>query len=45
MDKKRVLEIANSISKNTLMETLEIYYTDVGDDFLRFFCQQFYSPM
>ena len=33
MNKKQVLEIANSISKNTLMETLEIYYTDVGEDF------------
>ena len=35
MNKKQVLEIANSISKHTLMETLEIYYTDVGDDFLK----------
>jgi len=34
MEKKQILEIANSISNNTLMETLEIHYTDVGDDFL-----------
>ena len=34
-EQKTSLEIANSISKNTLMETLEIYYIDVGDDFLK----------
>lgn len=28
------LQIINQMSKNTLMETLGIVYTDVGDDFL-----------
>ena len=34
MKKKDVLQMANAICKNTLMETLEIEYTDVGEDFL-----------
>jgi len=34
MDKEQVLKITNSICKNTLMETLEIKFTDVGEDFL-----------
>lgn len=34
MDKKQILAMSNAISKNTLMETLEIEYVDVGEDFL-----------
>ena len=34
MDKKKVLEICNSLVKNNLMETLEIEFVDVGKDFL-----------
>lgn len=34
MDKIKILEMCNHISKNTLMETLHIEYIDVGDDFL-----------
>ena len=34
MEKPKLLEFINSISKNTLMETLGITYTDVGDDYL-----------
>lgn len=34
MDRLKMLELANKITKNTLMETLEITYTDVGEDFL-----------
>jgi len=34
MDKKEILTLTNAICKNTLMETLEIEYTDVGEDFL-----------
>ena len=34
MDKKEILKLTNAICKNTLMETLEIEYTDVGEDFL-----------
>ncbi|AOW19247.1 PaaI family thioesterase [Urechidicola croceus] len=35
MDKKAKLDyFNNSVSKDTLMETLSIKYTDVGDDFL-----------
>jgi 1,4-dihydroxy-2-naphthoyl-CoA hydrolase len=34
MDKKEILRLTNAICKNTLMETLEIVYTDVGEDFL-----------
>lgn len=33
-DKEKILEFCNSISKNTLMETLNIKYTDAGPDFL-----------
>ena len=32
--KEKILKKCNEISKNTLMETLEIEYIDVGDDFL-----------
>lgn len=34
MDRIKMLEIANKITKNTLMETLEIEYVDVGPDYL-----------
>ncbi|TYA59141.1 PaaI family thioesterase [Formosa maritima] len=34
LSKKDLLAELNSISKNTLMETLEIEITDCGDDFL-----------
>jgi len=34
MDKKEILRLTNAICKNTLMETLEIVYTNVGEDFL-----------
>ncbi len=34
MDKEQILNILNTVSKNTMMETLEIQYTNVGDDFL-----------
>ena len=34
MDKVQVLKICNAICKNTLMETLEIEFIDVGEDFL-----------
>lgn len=34
MDKHSLLQRANAFSKNTLMETLGITFTDVGDDFL-----------
>lgn len=34
MDKIKILEMCNKFSKNTLMETLSIEYTDVGEDFL-----------
>ena len=34
MDKVQVLKICNAICKNTLMETLEINFIDVGEDFL-----------
>lgn len=33
-DKDKVLEFCNRISKNTLMETLNIEYVDAGPDFL-----------
>ena len=33
-NKEKVLAICNSISKNTLMETLNIEYIDAGEDFL-----------
>ena len=32
--KEKILQVCNSICKNTLMETLEIEYTDVGENFL-----------
>ena len=32
--KEKILNICNASSKNTLMETLEIEYVDVGKDFL-----------
>ena len=34
MNKEKILEQCNAHSKNTLMETLDITYVDVGDDFL-----------
>ncbi len=34
MQSESTLEKLNAINKNTLMETLEITYTEVGDDFL-----------
>lgn len=33
-DKEKILQICNSISKNTLMQTLNIEYVDAGPDFL-----------
>lgn len=33
-DREKMLELCNTISKNTLMETLEIKYIDAGEDFL-----------
>ncbi|MBC5838662.1 PaaI family thioesterase [Flavobacterium muglaense] len=33
-DKEKTLEFYNQISENTLMRTLNITYTDVGEDFL-----------
>jgi uncharacterized protein (TIGR00369 family) len=34
MDKQKTLDYINSAMVNTLMETLEIKYIDIGDDFL-----------
>ena len=34
MNSKDILEKLNSINKNTLMETLDISYTEVGPDYL-----------
>ncbi len=34
MIKKEILLKLNSMMKNTLMETLDIKYTDIGDDYL-----------
>lgn len=34
MDKAKTLTILNNLNKNTLMETLEIEFVDVGDDFV-----------
>ncbi|WP_213522393.1 PaaI family thioesterase [Nonlabens sp.] len=34
MDKEKILQRCNAISRNTLMETLNIDFVDVGDDFL-----------
>ena len=33
-DKERILQYCNHVSKNTLMQTLKIEYTDAGKDFL-----------
>ncbi len=33
-DKEEILKICNQFTKNTLMETLNIKYIDVGEDFL-----------
>ncbi|QEE50067.1 hotdog fold thioesterase [Flavobacterium alkalisoli] len=33
-DKEKALKMCNDFAKNTLMETLEIVYTDAGEDFL-----------
>ena len=32
--KEKILSVCNEVSKNTLMQTLEIEYIDVGDNFL-----------
>lgn len=32
--KEKILRVCNGVSKNTLMETLQIEYTDVGENFL-----------
>jgi 1,4-dihydroxy-2-naphthoyl-CoA hydrolase len=34
-DKEKALKMCNDYSKNTLMETLGIVYTDAGEDFLQ----------
>lgn len=34
MDRSKMLELANKFTKNTLMETLDIKYIDVGPDLL-----------
>ncbi len=34
MDKEKILAACNKASENTLMQTLEIKYVDVGEDFL-----------
>ncbi|MDO6743651.1 PaaI family thioesterase [Tenacibaculum soleae] len=34
MDTQKSLDILNGFNKNTLMETLQIEFTEVGDDFL-----------
>jgi uncharacterized protein (TIGR00369 family) len=34
VDKKKVLKICNALVKGNLMETLEIEFVDVGEDFL-----------
>ena len=33
-EKEKILQYCNHISKNTLMQTLNIEYTDAGEDFL-----------
>ena len=33
-DKEKILQYCNRVSKNTLMQTLNIEYTDAGEDFL-----------
>ncbi len=35
LDKAQILQNCNEFSKNTLMETLEIEFIDVGEDFLK----------
>jgi uncharacterized protein (TIGR00369 family) len=35
LDKAKILQNCNDFSKNTLMETLEIEFIDVGEDFLK----------
>ena len=32
--KEKILKVCNASSKNTMMETLEIEYIDVGENFL-----------
>lgn len=34
MEKEQILALCNASSKNTLMETLNIKYVDVGEDFI-----------
>lgn len=34
-DKEKILHYCNEISKNTLMQTLNIKYVDAGEDFLK----------
>ena len=34
MTKEEMLELSKKVCKNTLMETLEIEFTDIGEDFL-----------
>ncbi|HIP49120.1 MAG TPA: PaaI family thioesterase [Lutibacter sp.] len=34
MDKSKILKLINGFMPNTLMETLDIVYVDVGEDFL-----------
>ncbi len=34
MTQKEILELAEKVCKNTLMETLEIEFTEVGEDYL-----------
>jgi len=34
MDKKKILDKINSSNKNTLMDTLDIKFIDIGEDFL-----------
>lgn len=34
MDKEKTLKVLNNLSQNTLMQTLEIEFVDVGDDFV-----------
>ena len=35
MDKKVIIEMCNNISKDTLIETLSIKFTDIGEDFVK----------
>ena len=35
MVKEEILKMLNSVSKNTLMDTLNMEYIDLGDDFLK----------